>query len=131
MRTALLFFTTLLSLVVGCGTPGAPQPPSLHLPKPVDDFRAVRKGDIAHLSWTAPSLTSDEQGIRSIGRTRVCRGGCQNLVADRPFDPAKDAGKRESQDEDLSTLLHGGLASDFAIYTVEVTNASGRSAGSS
>jgi len=29
----------------GCGTPGAPQPPSLKLPKPVNDLQAVRKGD--------------------------------------------------------------------------------------
>ena len=34
-----------LALSAGCGTVGAPQPPSLHLPEPVRDLRASRKGD--------------------------------------------------------------------------------------
>ena len=34
-----------LAFLPGCGTVGAPQPPSLHLPEPVRDLRASRKGD--------------------------------------------------------------------------------------
>ena len=34
----------LLLLLTSCGTPGAPMPPSLELPRPVEDLAASRKG---------------------------------------------------------------------------------------
>jgi hypothetical protein len=64
----------LAALLPGCASPGAPQPPSLRLPKPVDDLTATRKGDHVILTWTTPSLTTDSENIRHVGSTDVCRG---------------------------------------------------------
>src|SRR3954464_15857354 len=88
MRSQLAILALALG-VAGCGTPGAPQPPSLHLPKPVDDLKAVRKGDKVYLHWTEPSETTDRQSIAGETRARICRGfrtqpkeSCTNVVAE-------------------------------------------------
>src|ERR1700678_4405201 len=60
---------------VGCAAMGPPRPPSLELPKPPTDLRAARKGDKVALTWTVPALTTDRQAVRSLGATRICRGG--------------------------------------------------------
>src|SRR4051794_28639070 len=77
--------------IAGCGTPGAPQPPSLRLPKPVADLQAVRKGDDVYLRWTVPTRTTDGAGIKptGIGATRICRG----YVTDQP-DSCRDIAAR-------------------------------------
>src|SRR5512135_3156038 len=66
---------TLLAcaLLAACGTPGAPQPPSLELPTPVADLAATRAGDKVTLTWTPPQLTTDGATIRHPGPTRICR----------------------------------------------------------
>jgi len=61
-------------VLTACATIGLPRPPSLELPKPPSDLRAVRKGDRVILSWTVPSVTTDRQTIRHLGATRICRG---------------------------------------------------------
>src|SRR5438094_104454 len=69
-----------LAFLAGCGTPGAPQPPSLHLPEPVRDLRASRKGDKVTLTWTQPTETTDHEAVgRWLGRltTRcACHTAC-------------------------------------------------------
>jgi len=57
----------------GCAAPSPPQPPSLKLPLPPSDLKAVRKGDKVLLSWTLPTETTDSDGIRFAGPTRICR----------------------------------------------------------
>ena len=79
-RQVLGLFCFAFIVLIGCGTPGAPQPPSLHLPKPVDDLQAIRKGDTIYLRWTVPTETTDGQGIKGFGTTRICRGS----VSDAP-----------------------------------------------
>src|SRR5207245_9709638 len=73
---AYLIWIAAAFLCAGCGTPGAPQPPSLRLPKPVSDLEAIRKGDDVYLRWTVPTKTTDNAGIRpsELGSTRICRG---------------------------------------------------------
>jgi len=103
----------------------------LQLPKAVEDLKAERKGDVVRLTWTAPQRTTDEQGIREKGTTKICRGGCGNTVAELPFVAAEVGGKRQTWQENLTSLLSSQRTSDFVVYTVEVTNAEGRTAGSS
>ncbi len=59
MRNRIAFFSIfvigLLWCAAGCGAPGIPMPPSLELPRPVDDLAAVRKGGRVVLTWTAPT----------------------------------------------------------------------------
>src|SRR5579864_8850871 len=65
----------LLAILLGCGTPGMPLPPSLQLPVPPQDLRAARKGDAVTLVWTVPRETTDQTAVqlRHLGPTRVCR----------------------------------------------------------
>ena len=60
-------------LLAGCASVQAPLPPSLELPKPPTDLRAVRKGDRVYLFWSIPNQTMDRQNIRRPGPTRICR----------------------------------------------------------
>ena len=63
----------VLCLASGCGTPGAPMPPALELPRPVNDLGAERKGDRVLLSWAEPVDTTEGRSIRHPGLTLVCR----------------------------------------------------------
>lgn len=121
-------------LIAGCGTPGAPQPPSLRLPQPIEDLRAVRKGDKVILTWTAPANTTDGDAIRLAGKTRVCRGfrsqatgGCPDVVVEFP------AGNSEMPEvtDDLTALIKRSGPTDYATYSIEVFNGRNKSAGPS
>src|SRR6476620_4269484 len=62
-----------LSILLGCGVPGAPLPPSADIPRFVGDLKAVRKGDTVTLTWTTPTETSDGELIRKPGKMLVQR----------------------------------------------------------
>src|SRR5437868_6385636 len=128
----------MLSVCVfaGCGTPGAPQPPSLQLPKPVDDLQALRKGDKVYLRWTQPSETTDRQTIKGNTSARICRGyrtqpksSCNNVVAE--IKSTAKPGALVSHVDDLSQLLRSRALQDYAIYNVEMVNDGGKTAGPS
>jgi len=120
---------------------GPPRPPSLELPKPPVDLRATRKGDRVVLTWTAPSLTTDRETIRSLGVTRICRASdpaisvCGEPVGQAtPVKPVSD--NKPSNKKTLVTYtdaIPSALETDDAAaqitYAVEVLNAGGRSAG--
>src|SRR5579863_5420104 len=124
----------ILSLIAlaGCGTPGAPQPPSLNIPKPVSDLKAVRKGDTVTLSWTAPENTTDGALVHHSGKMVVRReaGDGQSTLGEVPLKPGNNS--QQSQDETLKDSVAGLLQSgqaDFAVYTVETENKFGKSGG--
>src|SRR6516225_8330766 len=74
LRLQLLIGCTLLfSILTGCGTPGAPQLPSLQLAKPVDDLTALRKGNKVQLDWTLPRKNTDRTLVKNIPESRICR----------------------------------------------------------
>ena len=74
MRSAFICILVIgLWCAGGCGAPGVPMPPSLALPRPVNDLAAVRKGGRVLLTWTEPTETTDRQNIRRQGDTLVCR----------------------------------------------------------
>ena len=70
-RISGLFLTVIL--LAGCAQMGPPVPPSLELPKVVNDLKVVRKGDKAYLRWTVPTQTTDGQRVDKLGATRICR----------------------------------------------------------
>jgi hypothetical protein len=121
--------------ITGCGTPGAPQPPSLHLPEPVADLVATRSGNTVTLHWTMPKRTTDRillaSAIKGKIPTRICRSEgasdpCQP-VGDTAFDPSA---KAEFQDT-LPTPLGSGAIRPL-LYYVELRSKpgpTGRSAG--
>ena len=134
------------AVLVACGAPGVPIPPTLELARPVSDLHAARKGDNVYLVWTVPARTTDRQTVRHPGPTRICRSlkielrDCEKPVAEIPASrfpvPRIDTGKgataakvqanyidilpRELQKEDPTAEL---------TYAVAVLNDSGRSAG--
>ena len=62
-----------LGWLAGCASIGPPLPPSLELPRPPADLRAVRKGDKVTLTWSIPPRTMERQSVRYLGTTLVCR----------------------------------------------------------
>src|SRR5262249_8053208 len=119
--------------VIGCGTPGAPLPPSLGIPKPVGDLRAVRKGATVTLAWTAPSDTMDSELIRKPGKMQLSRtvGSASSVVAEVPLEPAlkEDQAATPGATDSWTTVLAAANNADFAVYSVIVTNSSGKGAG--
>ena len=128
-------------MFTACATIGPPQPPSLELPKPPSDLRATRKGDHVTLTWTAPSVTTDRQTIRSVGPTRICRGlatdltGCGIPVGEAAAlaTPIAIRSSKQKAARSYTDSLPEQLPSDnpsaFMTYAIEVLNAAGRSAG--
>ncbi len=112
----------------GCGTPGAPQPPSLNLPDRIIDLAATRAGDLVTLTWTMPKRNTDRLLLKGEIPARVCRreatGGCEPTGAGLHFAPGKPA---QFMDR-LPTALTAG-APRVLTYFVELTNRKGRSAG--
>jgi hypothetical protein len=55
----------------GCGTEGAPMPPSLKLPDPVTDLAAIRAGNQVSLTWKMPKKNTDKLLLKSKARSRA------------------------------------------------------------
>lgn len=125
-----------LLMLAACATMAPPQPPSLELPKPPSDLRAVRKGGKTILTWTVPGVTTDRQTVRSLGSTRICRGGepvlsqCGTPVGEATAGNTKSDRKSAAKYTDtLPSDLQQSNADGCLTYAVEVTNAEGRAAG--
>jgi len=148
MRTRQILIAPVLcglALLAACGLPGAPLPPSLELPKPVTDLRAERQGSKVTLQWTSPRETTDRAGIRSMGATRICRSiaplsanvsapkSCEFIRAvDVPPSPRDNPHPASTSFADtLPAELQSQHPLDAAVYTVEVLNDRGRTAGAS
>jgi hypothetical protein len=129
----------VLSMLTGCASIQAPVPPSLELPKPPTDLRAVRKGDRVYLYWSLPAQTMDRQNIRRAGPTRVCRtleipmkecGTPVGNVAPPPKTPGTAPAKVETGFVDtLPRDLQQQNPTRLASYAVEAMNLHARSAG--
>jgi len=133
----LLFGFGLAFGVSGCGTPGAPQPPSLKLPEPVTDLTAFRNGGAVTLHWTMPKRTTDRLLLStqihgaipvSVCRREVAAGACQ-AAGEVSFPPIAEGEFRDTLPPALVTGDPRRLA-----YFIELKNKSGpggRSAGPS
>ncbi len=127
---AWLFSVSLLALLSGCGTPGAPQPPSLNLPDRVTDLSAVRAGSRVSLSWTMPRRSTDRLPLRGDIDAQVCRREGANDAG--PCMPAGRMQLAPAADGKFSEDLPGTLSSGaprLLTYFVELKNGHGRSAG--
>jgi hypothetical protein len=135
MRTAHRWVQTALPAVLaiglaftGCGTPGAPMPPSLKLPAPVTNLSATRAGNQISLAWTMPKKNTDKLLLKSNVPVRICRkeedGACARVASGLQFAPGADGAFTETLPPALATGAPRKLA-----YFVELTNHNGRSAG--
>ncbi len=132
---------------VGCGVPGAPKPPSLNLPQPVTDLRAVRKGDSVFLDWTVPAETTDHLPSRNLGPTLICRSlgtpinHCTNPVAKASASPLTAENHQKTKSTKRSANITASYIDNLPptmlvenpsariFYAISVLNQNGRSAG--
>jgi len=116
-------------MLSGCANPGSPQPPSLHLPRPVSDLQAQRVGESVQLRWTMPDDTTDGLDLVGQRKVTVCRrvgiGVCEQVKSFPEMPKAKVA-----IDDALPVAIANGSAT-LLTYEVEVMNETGRSAGAS
>jgi hypothetical protein len=115
-------------LASGCGTPGAPLPPSLKLPDPVTDLAAARTGNQVSLSWTMPKKNTDKMLLKGSIPVRICRRESTEACAAVPEKLALAPAAEGKFTETLPPTLATGPARPLT-YFVELTNARGRSAG--
>ncbi len=113
--------------MAGCGTPGAPLPPSLDLPERVTDLSAVRTGNQVTLTWIMPKRTTDRVLLKGDISAEVCweEGSTRCVSAGgKAFAPAAPAS--------FTGALPGPLTSGVprpVSYYVELKNRKGKSAG--
>jgi len=135
----------ILLVSTGCGVPGIPRPPSLNLPQPPTDLRAVRKGDKVYLAWTVPTETTDGLKARHLGITRICRStdpatrDCSNPVGTiappQPKNPSEknptlsNAKISEIYTDQLSPAVLSSDPASQTVYAISVLNQNGRCAG--
>lgn len=125
-----------VAALTGCANPGAPQPPSLHLPALVRGMTAERQGDVVTLHFTVPQRTTDNLPVReSEVAMTLCRevehGGCV-AVSGVPArvtvkGPAGVANGVTVADRLPVALTLGPPR--LVAYRVELRNAAGKSAG--
>jgi hypothetical protein len=132
-RSAAFFGATIAALaaasaLAGCGMPGAPLPPSLNLPVPVNDLSAVRTGGQVALTWTMPAKTTDKVLLKGDITVRVCR----NESASTHCSVATTLQLAPKTDASFTDTLPSQLAAGpprVLSYFVELVNRKGRSAG--
>lgn len=118
----------LLLGLAGCGTPGAPQPPSLNLPDRVADLAATRAGNQVTLHWTMPRKSTDKLLLKGDVDVRVCRREGAAHRAQAGSDLKLAPGAAGTWAETLPAALAAG-APRALDYFVELRNGRGRSAG--
>jgi hypothetical protein len=115
-------------VLTGCGTPGAPMPPSLKLPDPVTDLAAVRTGNQVALAWKMPKKNTDKLLLKGNMPVRICRkensGSCVPVPSSLELAPEAPGAFME----DLPSFLAAGEPRSLT-YFVELINKNGRSAG--
>jgi len=147
MRLRLWLIASLLAVAgfAGCGTPGAPQLPSLQLARPVEDLIATRVGNRVELDWTLPRKNTDRTLVKHIPETRICRREGVTLmstctvVADVPTPKSQPQPKPKGEQTPEAVRMQYvdilppqlGLENPagFVTYAVEEMNSKGRSAG--
>jgi hypothetical protein len=127
-RIALFVTLATAFFTAGCGTPGAPQPPSLNLPTRVEDLRANRTGNEVSLAWSMPKKTTDKLFLKGGVLVQVCRklpdAPCSPVGGGLQVAPGSDGAFSETLPQSLVSGAPRVLS-----YFVELKNRNSRSAG--
>ncbi len=112
----------------GCGTPAAPQPPSLKLPVPAGDLTAVRAGESVTLHWTTPRKTTDRLPIKGPVHAQICRKLTSAEACIPSGETVAQLGAVAEFQEKLPQTLTTGQPR-VVRYFVSLENTRGKSAG--
>jgi hypothetical protein len=122
----------LIAFVAGCASPGPPRPPSLNLPEVVKDLSSERVGDVVHLHWTTPEMTTDGIAVKGAMTAEICR---ITVTAPAIKTPACTSTKRlavQPGRTHAADELPPALTVDppgLLAYRVQIFNSHGHSAG--
>jgi hypothetical protein len=122
----------LIAFAAGCASPGPPRAPSLNLPEVVKNVTVERVGDVVHLHWTTPEMTTDRIGVKGAMTAEICR---ITVTAPAPKTPVctvitrvpVQPGPTHAADE-----LPPALTADppaLLAYRIQIFNIHGHSAG--
>lgn len=128
MRGAALAVLCGAATLAGCGLPGVPEPPSLHLPQPVTDLHAARAGDVVALTWTMPKLDTSKVALNGDVATRICRRDTASEPCTAIANLSLAPGAKGAFQQTLPAALASGSPRALN-YFVELINDRGRSAG--
>jgi hypothetical protein len=112
----------------GCGTPAAPQPPSLNLPVLVSNLSATRAGDAVTLTFTLPRKTTDKLLLKGNIDVHLCRQEATGAPCKPAGAIALTPGVEGTLEDTLPAELAAGAPRPLT-YFVELRNRNGRSAG--
>ena len=118
----------LVASLSGCGTPGAPQPPSLNLPDTVTDLAATRSGNQVTLTWKMPRRNTDKTLLKAGVTARICRREGTGACFTAGVDQSVAAGGSATYTDTLSGPLASGEPRPVS-YFVELLNKKNKSAG--
>ncbi len=108
--------------------PGAPQPPSLNLPVPVNDLSAIRAGDNVTLAWSMPTRNTDKLLLKGNVAVRICRNQSPSAICSAIAALHLAPGADGSFTDALPPALATG-SPRLLTYRVELDNRKDRSAG--
>jgi hypothetical protein len=130
LAPALIVCLAICLALSGCGTEGAPLPPSLKLPDPVNDLAAVRAGNQVSLTWKMPKKNTDKLLLKGNVPVQICRkentGPCVPVPTNLILAPEATG----TFTENLPPSLAAGAPRSLT-YFVELINKNGRTAGPS
>ena len=126
-RLAIVALAATVALC-GCGLPGAPQAPSLNLPRKVADLTAARAGNQVALHWTMPSRNTDSTLMKGPVEAQICRrdeavGPCA-FTGTLQLAPGANGIATQVMPAPLATGSPRAVT-----YFIELKNSRGRSAG--
>lgn len=124
------------AILTACGQPGAPQAPSLELPRAAQNVSATRKGDKVTVRWTPPSRFTDGRLIRRPGQTQVCRAEgdvpavkCNAIAKMESKVQSPDQRTPEQYEDVLPDAILKQAPTGSVMYGIEELNRYGRSVG--
>jgi hypothetical protein len=124
------------AFAIGCASPGPPRPPSLKLPRLVNDLNAQRIGDDVQLHWITPTKTTDDLDIKGPITAEICRESVikspQPSATQRTVCVPVKRFALHSGPSDATDTLPPALTADplsLLAYRIQIFNSNGHSAG--
>lgn len=108
-RLLLAITAALASLFAACGVQAPPEPPRIEIPQQIKDLAAAQIGRTLHLTFTVPTLATDEELLSKPLEVDIFRN--VSPAGQQPVSPGAGGKPWISlSGKQLSTYAHGGKA---------------------